>query len=278
MDTSVPRQRDASDSALVDMLMLEAPVGLALFGPDMRFRWVNAALTRLGGQAGVGPRSGPVGLVRSGQPGPIRLGGPAAVAGVAGADRDPGGKRAAPGPGRGRAAGRGRLSRGLPRPPPAPLTTPAAGVPAAGVPAAGDVLAPVFLLPMCPSPAAPRTRASPARRRRRGCRLRLRLLVPGARRDRAGLRRRPDHAQHGRPVGRGRGGGRGRDQAQRGALPLAGPGRRPGGLGGGAGRRDEGRLAGVALDHRAVGRGFHRVRLAELHPPRGPGAGRARLA
>jgi PAS domain S-box-containing protein len=33
------------------MLMLEAPVGLALFGPDMRFRWVNAALTRLGGPA-----------------------------------------------------------------------------------------------------------------------------------------------------------------------------------------------------------------------------------
>ena len=55
MDTSVPRQRDASDSALVDMLMLEAPVGLALFGPDMRFRWVNAALTRLGGQAGMDP-------------------------------------------------------------------------------------------------------------------------------------------------------------------------------------------------------------------------------
>ena len=53
MDTSVPRQRDASDSALVDMLMLEAPVGLALFGRDLRFRWVNAALTRLGRQAGV---------------------------------------------------------------------------------------------------------------------------------------------------------------------------------------------------------------------------------
>jgi PAS domain S-box-containing protein len=35
------------------MLMLEAPVGLALFGPDMRFRWVNAALKRLGGQPGV---------------------------------------------------------------------------------------------------------------------------------------------------------------------------------------------------------------------------------
>ena len=35
--------------------MLEAPVGLALFGADMRFRWVNAALTRLGGQAGMDP-------------------------------------------------------------------------------------------------------------------------------------------------------------------------------------------------------------------------------
>jgi len=53
MDTSVPRQRDASDSALVDMLMLEAPVGLALFGPDLRFRWVNAALTHFSGDAGV---------------------------------------------------------------------------------------------------------------------------------------------------------------------------------------------------------------------------------
>ncbi len=30
------------------MLTLEAPVGLALFGPDLRFRWVNAALVRLG--------------------------------------------------------------------------------------------------------------------------------------------------------------------------------------------------------------------------------------
>ena len=58
MDTSVPRQRDTSDAALVDMLMLEAPVGLALFGPDLRFRWVNAALTRLGGQAEADP-SGP---------------------------------------------------------------------------------------------------------------------------------------------------------------------------------------------------------------------------
>jgi PAS domain S-box-containing protein len=55
METSVPRQRDASDSALVDMLMLEAPVGLALFGPDLRFRWVNAALTRFDGPAGANP-------------------------------------------------------------------------------------------------------------------------------------------------------------------------------------------------------------------------------
>jgi PAS domain S-box-containing protein len=59
MDTSVPRQRGAPDSALVDMLMLEAPVGLALFGPDLRFRWVNAALKRLGGQAGADPSGAP---------------------------------------------------------------------------------------------------------------------------------------------------------------------------------------------------------------------------
>ena len=55
MDTSVPGQQDDSDAALVDMLMLEAPVGLALFGSDLRFRWVNAALTRLNGQAGADP-------------------------------------------------------------------------------------------------------------------------------------------------------------------------------------------------------------------------------
>jgi PAS domain S-box-containing protein len=54
-DTSVPGQQDASDAALVDMLMLEAPVGLALFGSDLRFRWVNAALTRLGEPAGADP-------------------------------------------------------------------------------------------------------------------------------------------------------------------------------------------------------------------------------
>jgi PAS domain S-box-containing protein len=32
------------------MLMREAPVGLALFGPDLRFRWVNAALARIFGR------------------------------------------------------------------------------------------------------------------------------------------------------------------------------------------------------------------------------------
>src|SRR5438874_13008976 len=57
MDTSVPRQRDALDAALVDMLTLEAPVGLALFGPDLRFRWVNAALARLGEDAEAVPLS-----------------------------------------------------------------------------------------------------------------------------------------------------------------------------------------------------------------------------
>jgi PAS domain S-box-containing protein len=55
MDTSVPGQEDASDAALVDMLMLEAPVGLALFGSDLRFRWVNAALTRLSERDGSDP-------------------------------------------------------------------------------------------------------------------------------------------------------------------------------------------------------------------------------
>ena len=55
MDTSVPGQQDASDAALVDMLMLEAPVGLALFGSDLRFRWVNAALTRLSERAEADP-------------------------------------------------------------------------------------------------------------------------------------------------------------------------------------------------------------------------------
>jgi len=50
METSVPRQRDPSQAALVDMLTREAPVGLALFGRDLRFRWVNAALARMCGR------------------------------------------------------------------------------------------------------------------------------------------------------------------------------------------------------------------------------------
>ena len=41
----------------MDMLTLEAPVGLALFGPDLRFRWVNAALARLGEDAETVPLS-----------------------------------------------------------------------------------------------------------------------------------------------------------------------------------------------------------------------------
>jgi PAS domain S-box-containing protein len=57
MDNSVPWRRGAPDAALVDMLMREAPVGLALFGSDLRFRWVNAALTKLDGQAGADPIS-----------------------------------------------------------------------------------------------------------------------------------------------------------------------------------------------------------------------------
>src|SRR5580692_1866980 len=54
METSVPRQRDTADSALVDSLMRQAPVGLAFFEPDLRFRWVNAALVRLGHRADAG--------------------------------------------------------------------------------------------------------------------------------------------------------------------------------------------------------------------------------
>jgi PAS domain S-box-containing protein len=41
--------QDIPDSALVDMLLHQAPVGLALFGPDLRFRLANAALARLDG-------------------------------------------------------------------------------------------------------------------------------------------------------------------------------------------------------------------------------------
>jgi PAS domain S-box-containing protein len=43
----VPRQRDTSDSALVDSMIHQAPVGLAFLGPDLRFRRVNAALGQI---------------------------------------------------------------------------------------------------------------------------------------------------------------------------------------------------------------------------------------
>ena len=48
--------QDASDPALVDMLLHQAPVGLALFGPDLRFRLANPALvgTALAGPDAVG--------------------------------------------------------------------------------------------------------------------------------------------------------------------------------------------------------------------------------
>jgi PAS domain S-box-containing protein len=45
----VPRQRDASDPELGDGLIQEAPVGLGILGPDLRFRSVNAVLGRLAG-------------------------------------------------------------------------------------------------------------------------------------------------------------------------------------------------------------------------------------
>jgi PAS domain S-box-containing protein len=54
MDTSVPRQRDASGSALVDMLLLQAPVGVAFFGTDLRFSKVNAAFAQQAPMTGEG--------------------------------------------------------------------------------------------------------------------------------------------------------------------------------------------------------------------------------
>ncbi len=45
----MPRQRDTADSALVETLLHQAPIGLALVGPDLRFRRVNAALARIVG-------------------------------------------------------------------------------------------------------------------------------------------------------------------------------------------------------------------------------------
>ncbi len=52
-DTSVPEPRvsglEASDSALLDTLLREAPIGFAFFGADLRFRRVNQTLARLHG-------------------------------------------------------------------------------------------------------------------------------------------------------------------------------------------------------------------------------------
>src|SRR5579859_7645201 len=43
-ETSVPRQRDPAEAALAELLMPQAPFGVALFGNDLRFTAVNAAL------------------------------------------------------------------------------------------------------------------------------------------------------------------------------------------------------------------------------------------
>jgi PAS domain S-box-containing protein len=50
-DTSVPRQRDASEIALADLLVLHAPVGMAIFGADLRIIKVNAAFARVASAA-----------------------------------------------------------------------------------------------------------------------------------------------------------------------------------------------------------------------------------
>src|ERR1700722_9245930 len=49
-ETSVPRQRDASESALVDMMIHQAPIGIAFIGPDLRFHRINAVLAELVGK------------------------------------------------------------------------------------------------------------------------------------------------------------------------------------------------------------------------------------
>ena len=217
--------------------MLEAPVGLALFGSDLRFRWVNAALTRLSESAGTDPSA-------PSDPHPD----PSAWTGLLPSEAWP--EHVAT---RAEAALRKVLDEGV------PLAE--RGYPVMSPPAGGAA----------PSASAP---ASAPAEDVCGCASWFPVHDAAGKVFGAG----PDHAQRGRAQHRGRRGGRGRDQAQRGAVPLAGPGRRPGGMGGGAGRRDEGRLAGVALDHRAVRAGLHRVRLAGVDPPGGPGAGRAGLA
>ena len=54
-DTSVPRQRDASEIALADQLVLDAPMGMAVFGADLRIIKVNAAFARIAAVAMPGP-------------------------------------------------------------------------------------------------------------------------------------------------------------------------------------------------------------------------------
>ena len=147
------------------MLMLEAPVGLALFGPDMRFRWVNAALTRLGRQAGADP-SPP-----STSPNPSDSSSPANPDPSSWAGLLPSQAWPEPIATRAENALRQVLAKGAPlaeagypvvtapvgaAPAPAPPSAPAApplGTPGAGVPAAGDV--PASPVPASPVPASP---------------------------------------------------------------------------------------------------------------------------
>ena len=53
-DTSVPEQWEAglvtSDAGLPDAVMRDSPAGVAFFGTDLRFAWVNPALARLFGR------------------------------------------------------------------------------------------------------------------------------------------------------------------------------------------------------------------------------------
>ena len=71
--TSVPRPRasgpDLSDSALLDTLLREAPIGFAFFGSDLRFRRVNQALARLRRPGPGRPRRADAGRGLAGRPG-----------------------------------------------------------------------------------------------------------------------------------------------------------------------------------------------------------------
>ena len=54
-DTSVPEQweagLDTSDSGLRDAVLRDSPAGVAFFGGDHRFAWVNPALAQMYGRA-----------------------------------------------------------------------------------------------------------------------------------------------------------------------------------------------------------------------------------